>query len=318
MDLLSNSLAIDVRRFRILREVRDHGSIIAASKTLNLTPSAVSQQITTLGREIGTALLAPHGRGVRLTPQAEILLKHAVAMDRQLELARADLAAFGEGQAGSVTIGTFATSIPEIVAPAFARLRKERPGLDISIHQLEDPDLFAPLDAMEIDLAITVDWPDGPHWGKKRYSRIELMHDPFLVAIIDSHPLARKRSIHLQDLRNEPWIMPTIHSAGRELVRYACNASGFTPEANHYLDNWLAILALVAAGGGVALVPRLAVARTSYPGVALRRPDGFKGLGRHVFATVRAGSEASPVLEPVIAMLRKVAGESQARQLPPK
>jgi DNA-binding transcriptional LysR family regulator len=244
---------------------------------------------------------------VRLTPQAEILLKHALAMDRQLELARADLAAFAEGQIGHVTIGTFASAIPEIISPAFARLRQERPQLQISILQFENPDLFAPLDALEIDLAITVDWPDGPHWSRRRYSRFELMQDPYLIAITEDHPLAKNQTIALHDLRDDPWIMPTNRGPGREFTITACRASGFSPNVNHYLDNWVAILSLVAAGGGVALVPRMAILTKAFPGVTFRRPRGLQGLGRHVFATVRSGSENSPMLSPVLAMLQDVA-----------
>src|SRR5512140_1977037 len=95
---LSSAFTIDVRRLRVLRELQQRGTVGATAKALHLTPSAISQQLSALSREIGVPLLAPQGRGVRLTKQAELLLEHAIAIDVQLERARADLAAFDEGQ----------------------------------------------------------------------------------------------------------------------------------------------------------------------------------------------------------------------------
>src|SRR5512147_3074883 len=111
MESVSSAFTIDIRRLRVLRELRLRGTIGATASALGLTPSAISQQLSALSREIGVPLLAPQGRGVRLTQQAELLLEHAAAIDVQLERARADLAAFEEGAVGRVTLGTFATAI---------------------------------------------------------------------------------------------------------------------------------------------------------------------------------------------------------------
>lgn len=93
MKSFRRDLSIDVRRLRLLRELRAHSTIGATARALHLTPSAVSQQIAGLSRDLGVPMLAPRGRGVRLTPQAELLLEHAALIDAQLERARADLSA---------------------------------------------------------------------------------------------------------------------------------------------------------------------------------------------------------------------------------
>jgi len=144
MEPSSSTFMIDIRRFRVLRELRERGTIGATANALSLTPSAISQQIACLSRELGVPLLTPHGRGVRLTPQAQLLLEHAAAVDAQLERARADLAAFDEGTVGRVAVGAFATAISGLVAPALARLRRERPRLRPPLPQTGT---FVPSDA---------------------------------------------------------------------------------------------------------------------------------------------------------------------------
>src|SRR5512142_1412212 len=150
MESSSNTFTIDIRRLRVLRELRQRGTIAATAKALRLTPSAISQQLSALGREIGVPLLAPQGRGVRLTQQAELLLDHAAAIDAELERARTDLAAFERGTVGRVVLGAFATAIAGLVAPALERLRRERPRLRVSVQEIGAA-CFTLLDRGELD-----------------------------------------------------------------------------------------------------------------------------------------------------------------------
>src|SRR5512140_783720 len=172
MEPFTNAFTIDIRRLRVLREVRERGTIGATAKALGLTPSAIAQQLSALGREIGVPLLAPQGRGVRLTQQAELLLEHATAIDAQLERARADLAAFQDGQVGRVAVGAFATAITGLVAPALERLGRERPRIRLAIRET-GAECFPMLDRGELDLVVTVDHRGGPARGDRRYTRWE-------------------------------------------------------------------------------------------------------------------------------------------------
>ena len=111
MTLLSRDFTIDLRRLRVLRELEQRGTVAATATAMHLTPSAVSQQLAGLSREVGVPLLEKHGRGVRLTGQARVLLSHAVVVHEQLERARADLAAWDEGTIGEVRIGALSTGL---------------------------------------------------------------------------------------------------------------------------------------------------------------------------------------------------------------
>ena len=307
MKPFSLDFTIDLRRLRVLRELRERGTVGATAEALNLTPSAVSQQIANLGRETGIPLLAPQGRGVRLTPQALLLLEHAALVDAQMERARADLAAFQEGLAGRVTIGAFATAITCLVAPTLKALRKSHPKLTVSVVEVEAPDCFTRLDVGDLDLVIAVDYPGGPLRQDPRYSRRDLLHDPFQVALPARHPLAARKTVEMRELAEETWILGGSASGPCQAASLAaCMGAGFTPDIRFRTSDWMATFALVAAGCGVALIPRLALPPLLPKGVLLKPLSGDQRPNRHLYAAIRAGSDALPSLVPVLEALQAV------------
>lgn len=122
---------VDLGQLEALQALADHETVTAAARVLHLSPSAVSQQIAALARSVGVPLVTRHGRRVRLTAQAVVLLDHARVVEAQLERARTDLAAFDDGDVGNVTVGAFATTISGLVAPALGLLSTDRPRLAV-------------------------------------------------------------------------------------------------------------------------------------------------------------------------------------------
>ncbi len=307
MEPFSTTFTIDVRRLRVLRELQQRGTIGATAKALALTPSAISQQLAALSRDVGVPLLSPQGRNVRLTTQARILLDHGALVDAQLERARADLAAFEQGAVGRVAIGAFATAISGLLAAAVERLRRERPRLAVSVREIDAPECFTLLDRGDLDLVVTVDHREGPTRADRRYWRQDLLDDHLMVAVPEGHPLAARPAIELLELAAERWIIGGTRGPCQEAGLGACAAAGFTPDIVHRVDDWNALLELVAAGCGVGLVPTLALAGMRPAGVVLRPPAGPQRPCRHLYAAVRAGAETSPSLVPVVGALVEVA-----------
>ena len=305
MTTVSRDFTIDLRRLRVLRELQLRGTVSAAAQALHLTPSAVSQQLSGLAREVGAPLLEKHGRRVRLTGQARLLLEHAAVLNEQLERARADLAAWNAGQLGELTIGALSTGITGIVGPALRRLREERPGIAIRVIETEPPEAFSLLDARELDVVVTADYPDGPARSDPRYHRVDLLVDLLDVVLPEGHPLADPDGVELTSLAGERWISSAEHDPCAQTMRAACAAAGFTPEIYHRSTDWNAIAALVAAGAGVALIPRLA-----HPlpvrGLAICPPADLPAA-RVIFAAVRAGAQAEPGTAAVLAVLAETA-----------
>jgi DNA-binding transcriptional LysR family regulator len=299
---------VDVRRLRVLRELQARSTIGATAQALHLTPSAISQQIAALTRDVGAPLLIPHGRGVRLTPQSLLLLDYAAQVDALLERACGELSSMEAGVVGRVAVGAFATAISGLVAPALTRLRSQRPGIRQSIEEMQAPECFTSLDRGDLDIAITVDYASGPHHGDVRYYRQELLDDPLLIAVSERHALARRRSIDLRALAKEQWIVGAAHGPCQEAALSACAAAGFNPEVAHRVNDWTALLHLVSARCGVALIPRMAVNERMMRGVILRPLAGRARPNRHIYAVVRAGAERSPAIAATLSALVAAAG----------
>jgi DNA-binding transcriptional LysR family regulator len=316
MNTVSKSFTIDLRRLHVLRMLDEHRTITATATVLHRTPSAVSQQLTVLAREVGVPLLARNGRTVSLTGQARLLLDHADTLLAQLEHARADLAAYSRGACGNVSMGAFASAITGLLVPAIAVLGRDRPQLTVTVTEVHAPACFRDLDTGRLDLAITVDYPGGPPRADPRYHRLDLHRDPYDVALSASHPLARQPALTLTDLASHPWIAAAGNGPCAEISLAAAAAVGFTPRVTHRIDDYAAALALVAVGAGVSLIPRLA--GVCAPQGVVIRSLGDSAPARTIYAAVQAGAQHDPRLAAVLAAvaIRRLDRPGSARALP--
>ncbi|MGW1812984.1 LysR substrate-binding domain-containing protein [Streptomyces sp. NPDC002125] len=299
----------DVRKLRILRTLRDRGTVTATAEALLMTPSAVSQQLTNLSRQLGVPLLEAQGRRVRLTDAAHLVLRHAEAVFAQLERADADLAGYLRGEAGLVRVGAFSTAVSALVVPAVTLLgAEERPGPQVRVRESEAAEAYELLSAGEVDLALSLA-AHAPTARDPRFTLLPLLADPLDVALPAGHPLAGSSTLRLADLSREPWIFGGS-GPWSEITTAACEAAGFVPEQAHSAAGWTTILAMVRAGMGVALIPRM-VSASDRPreGVAMRVLAADRPY-RHVVAAVRQGAEQGPATARVLAALQRVAARS--------
>jgi DNA-binding transcriptional LysR family regulator len=305
---------VELGQLRTLRELRERGTVTATAQALHLTPSAVSQQLAALSRSVGAPLLARHGRRVRLTQQAIILLEHADRMHAELEAAQAGLAAFEDGRAGTVSVGAFATAITGLVVPALEMLARERPGISMRVGEAEPPACLTSLDTGELDIAVTVDYALGPSRDDPRYHRTELRRDPLRLVVPSAHPRAGGEILDIRDLAGEAWVTGATGHPCSEITMAACTAAGVSPKIAHRVDSWEAAIALVACGAGVAMAPELALG-AHHPGVSVLavRPGE---PARNVYAAVRSGSQDAPHIAAVLAAL-SAAAAAAARHEPP-
>ncbi|MFF6904613.1 LysR family transcriptional regulator [Streptomyces sp. NPDC012389] len=295
----------DVKKLRILRTLRDRGTVTATAEALLMTPSAVSQQLTNLAKQLGVELLEPQGRRVRLTDAAHLVLRHAEAVFAQLERADAELTGYLRGEAGEVRIGAFSTAVPALVVPAVRLLRAEdRPGPDVRVREAEAAQAYELLTAGEVDLALSLA-AHAPTARDPRFSLFPLLADPLDVALPAAHPLAGAPALRLADLAADRWIFGGS-GPWSEITTAACEAAGFVPEQAHSAAGWTAILALVEAGMGIALVPRMASREQRREGVVMRVLEADRPR-RHVVAAVRHGAESGPAVARVLKALTDIA-----------
>ncbi|GAU70168.1 putative LysR family transcriptional regulator [Streptomyces sp. NBRC 110611] len=296
---------IEARRLHILRAVADHRTVTAAAAALYLTPSAVSQQLAALEQETGHRLVERGARGVRLTPAGDILLTHAHAVLAQLERAESELAAYGSGEAGTVTVAAFATGISLVVAPAITALARSAPG--IRVRDAEgDASLRMVLDR-QVDVAVAVEYRGAPREDDPRLTRVPLYAEPFDAVLPPGHRLADADRVAVADLADDPWIGPYPGNPCHDVVVLACEYAGFQPRLEHSSDDFRAVVALASAAAGVALVPRSALRDMDLTGVTVRPVDAAAPT-RRVFAAVRRGAEEHPLFRQVLSELSAALG----------
>jgi DNA-binding transcriptional LysR family regulator len=291
-----NGDVIDPRRLRVLAALADHGTVTAAGQALHLTPSAVSQQLAALEAETGQELLRRRGRRVSLTGAGELLVVHANAVAAELERAQATLAQYSAGVSGRVELASFASAITQVVAPAIATLRATVPAVTVLVRDAEGHASVPLLLDGEIDVAITEEYRSAPRTDDSRLIRFPLYTEPFDLVVPAGHRLAGQPSADVADLVSEDWIAPLPGNPCRDVVTLLCD----NPRITHTSDDFRAVVALVAAGAGVALVPRHA--RVEVPGAVAVQVSGTPPL-RRVFAAVRKGSEEHPVTKAVLSAL---------------
>src|SRR3954451_24368421 len=272
---------VDLRRLRALRAVADHGTLAAAADALHLTPSAISQQLAALEREIGHGLLEPSGRSVRLTPAAHVLLGHADALFAQLERMEGELAAQDRTPRGEVRIGGFPTAVAGLLAPAARTLRARAPEVALRIVEAETDEAVALLVARDIDLMLGMECSAAPRRDDARFHRQEVRSDILDAVLAADHPLAGRARLDLEELRDEQWVAPPVGWSCDEIFHAGCRTAGFSPRIAHRSGDWQRLMALGASGLGTSLVPRLAQIVTP-PGVTIV-PLTANPPQRHVF-----------------------------------
>jgi DNA-binding transcriptional LysR family regulator len=286
-------------RLRLLQMVDQLGTVTGAAQALHYTPSAASYQLRQLGAEHDVRLMEPHGRGIRLTAAAHILLRHAAILSAQAERARAELAAAADEPGGIFTLCGFSTAATHLLPPAAARLRDEQPEVDVRVIEAEPARCLDLLMTGDADIALVVSTAATPSESDPRFEQQPLFDDPLDLIVPADHPFTRRRRVTLRDTRKESWILGRPDSTYHHLVDAACEASGFSPDVAHYADEWDTGAALVAQHFGIILVPRLA--RMPNDLAVARIPlHGDPAPTRRVISMTRRGSSQHPLVANVL------------------
>jgi len=297
---------LNTSRLRILREIAARGSISAAAEALWLTPSAVSQQMSALERELDIELLQRTARSVRLTDAGERLVGHAERILADCEAAVADLEAHSGLMSGIVRVSSFTTAEQPFLLPALQSLRERYPNLRVQVTDFEPYDAMPALKSGRFDLVMGHEFNIRPAYADPGVDRTDILKERMLLALPASHPLAEK-SARLVDFANERWIVGPTGTSCRDAVICAANSVGFEPNIELQFDDNRVIANAVRRGLGVALIPRIADLH-GIEGLSLRALEEPR-LERTIFAAVRKGSADSPGLAAVLSALRKASAE---------
>ncbi|CAD5955239.1 putative LysR-family transcriptional regulator [Streptomyces sp. KY75] len=247
---------IEARHLRVLRAVATTGSFSAAARELGCTQPAVSQQMKALESSAGTTLLIRTGREMRLTQAGEALVRHASGILAGLTAAEEEVAAIAGLRAGRVRLVSFPSGSSTLVPGALAALRAEHPGTRVSLVEAEPPRSVDLLRDGDCDIALAFRYgTTGGEWDDLVVR--PLLTDRLIGLVPDGHRLADAESVSIGELADESWIAGCPRCR-RQLVE-VCEASGFTPRIDFATDDYPAVMGLVGAGLGVAVLPELAV-----------------------------------------------------------
>jgi DNA-binding transcriptional LysR family regulator len=296
----------DLHRLRLLRELRHRGTITAVASAMSYSHSAVSQQLAVLEDELGAQLLEPDGRRVRLTVQAEVLVRHVEAILERLDQADADLARAVGDVAGTLRIATFQTVMMALMPSVLTALRVDHPRLTLELAHADPDAALSGLQVREFDLIVDEVFAGQPLVRSTAVDQTVLRRDPLRLAVppAGSHPADAGQ---LSDLASADWVMEPAGSPAREWAERICHAAGFRPNVRFETPDMLVHERLVRGGHAVAFLPDLLWVEAS-PAICLRElPDsGY----RDIVCSVRTGTSKHPAVRAATSALHAACTEA--------
>jgi DNA-binding transcriptional LysR family regulator len=293
---------MDVQRLRILRELADRGSVTAVAAALSYTPSAISQQLKTLAHEFGVALTEPAGRGLRLTDAG-----HALAVEAEdvlAAVARAEVAIerLRTVPTGHVRMAIFQSGARMLLAGLLGRLDGVD-GVELSCRDVDmTPGDVAALTA-DYDIVVCHRDEAAPAPSRERWQVIPLLREPLDVFLPPGHPLTRRRRLRLSELAGQPWIGVAVGWPVDDVLRSIAMRTGITPRVVQRINDFSVTEELVAAGRGIALLPRYSTDDRGGRRL-VRKPLAGVRAARLVEAVLRTSAAARPAVGAVLDALR--------------
>ncbi|MFG2121247.1 LysR family transcriptional regulator [Streptomyces sp. NPDC048710] len=302
---------MDERQLRILRELGELGSVTAVAEALLVTPSAISQQLRLLQRSIPVPLTERQGRRLVLTDAGQALADAAVEVESALARARHAVEEFAGRPDGEVSVAAFHSA----GAAFFPLLLRGLAGPGSPTVALADEDVPQedfPRLTRAYDLVLAHRLDHAPPWPRT-VTVTTLLHEPLDVAMPAGHPLAAKRRVTPRDVADLPWI--TAHDGFPVLatIEAIAAAAGRRLRLAHRINEFAVVAEAVAAGGGIALMPRWTM--RPHPALVLRPLSGVQAT-RHIDVLCRPERTARKAVRTVLTELGRAARTIQGEETP--
>ena len=296
---------LNPRRLRLLVELSDRGTLTAVAEALNYSPASVSQQLSALEQEVGAPLLTKRGRGVQLTPQAEILVEHAAGILARIEDAQVAVARSLGEVVGTVRIAVLQSAAHAIVPRALSTLAVEHPHLRVEVTESEPDRGLRAVAAREVDLALAEQYPGRARRPQLDLDHVPLASDALWLARPPGSPAHADASAALLSTRDSPWVMEPAGTVTREWSEQVCRAAGFEPDVRYSIADLTAHIQLIRSGNAVGILPGLLWAGATPPELDLSPLPGHPH--REIFSSARVSSAHGPALRAVREALARAA-----------
>ncbi|RSS83911.1 LysR family transcriptional regulator [Streptomyces sp. WAC06614] len=293
---------LDLSRLRALHAVAVHGSVAGAAAALGYTPSAVSQQIAKLERETRTTLLERRGRGVALTEEARHLASCAQELLALVERAETGLEERRGRPGGLLTVAAFSSAARGLLPGVLADLARRHPELDVRLSEV-DPHLSVDLVVKGVtDLAVAHDWDSAPLPAPEGLEQVFLGSERCDLIVPADHPFAGRAVVRHDELGGHRWVCQPPGRVCHDWLVRTVRAAGFEPDVVHVAEENHTLVALVAAGLGIAVVPHLGTG--PLPPGAVAVPLEPAPL-RRLYALWRTGAARRPAIQEAVRTLQE-------------
>jgi DNA-binding transcriptional LysR family regulator len=247
---------MELRHLRYFLAVAEALNFTKAATQLRIAQPALSRQIQDLEDEIGVDLLRRSPRGVTLTAEGRLFLEEVRDILKRANESVEKVRALARGEYGELHVGYAPSPSSEILPPALAAFQKAAPRVRVILHDLASQELIAGLLDGSLDIAITVEQVDEPTAGIEFE---ELCRYPFCAAMAPRHPLARKKSLSLEDIVSQPLIglRRRDYSEYYRMLDRMFASMKVRPRVAVECDGSSSLLTELEAGSGIAIVTNL-------------------------------------------------------------
>ncbi len=296
---------MELRQIQYFVVVAGQRNFSRAAEAVGVAQPALSQQIRRLEAELGVALLDRSNRPVTLTDAGVAFLARAERILAEAKLAKDDMREFAGVVRGRLVVGALPALARLSLGPVLARFHAAHPGIELMLREETTEQLERLLGLGQLDLAVLHAVP-GLYTGEATHQGMvmERLFDEELVAIVAAgHRFAERRSLAVQDLRDEGFVLRIRGSGLSHTIMSATTAAGFTPVVAAECSSVGTMRSLVSAGVGVSIVARSAADAPGPPVVVLPlRPS----VPSHTVAVAwRSDSRPSAAVEAMLALIRE-------------
>ncbi len=271
----------------MLRELGELGSVKAVAETMSVTPSAVSQQISLLQRQVDTPLTRKDGRNLVLTEAGQVLADAGAEVINAMATAKAAIGAYQHDRHGTVSLSGFHSAGQALFGPLVRHLAGLRNTLDLDDAgasggvpgvRLSDEDVaqhdFPALTA-RYDLVLAHRMDHSPAWPENKIRVIPLAHEPLDIALAVGHPLAAKDALSADDVVQYPWVASRSGYSPADVLSAIGAVASRPVNVVHRINDYSTVAALVSTGDVIGLLPRYTSSPALNPGVTLRPLTGI-------------------------------------------
>ena len=289
---------LNLTHLKVLEAVARHGSVTEAAKELHYSQPSVSHHLGRLEAATGAKLIQRVGRGIRLTPEGELLAGRATEILGRVDAASVELAARVGLSAGRVRLAGFQTVLSTLVPKAAAELSRSHPGIELNLVDAHPDEGLKMLRSGHVDIALIFRDTDTP-LEEEGVRLTHLLDDP--LYLVSDQPHQR-----LEDHRDSAWVGGCERCRAATIT--ACERAGFSPRIAYSCDDTVVAQSLVAAGMGVAIINGLALRAHRAPGIHATQ---LTDTARRIYAATYGDPPDPPATTALIEILTAMAAHSE-------